>query len=85
MLSRDKHQDWSPPVFFRVLSNLFGGPTPVQPTPIPTPPSLPNITNQGYGEMAAAARLSGMAGTIATGGSGVTTKANTTKKALTGQ
>jgi hypothetical protein len=66
------------------LSSLFGS-TPAQPTPIPTPSSLPNITSAGYGEMAAAARLAGMAGTIATGGGGVTGKASTAKKALTGQ
>ena len=62
----------------------LGGSTP-SPTPIPTPPQLPNITTKGYADMAAAARLSGMAGTIATGGGGVTQKASTTKKALTGQ
>lgn len=67
------------------MSALFGGGSDAQPTPIPTPVSLPTISASSYATMSQAARLAGMAGTVKTSGQGVTTPVSTTKKVLTGQ
>lgn len=61
---------------------MGGGP---KPTPIPTPPQLPNIDAKGFAQFAASRRLAGLQGTILTGGQGLVKPPSTTNKTLIGE
>jgi hypothetical protein len=62
----------------------MGGAPKIQPTPIPTPPQLPNNKSKGFSDFAAARTNAGFAGTIMTSGSGLTGQTNVGRKTLLG-
>lgn len=61
---------------------MGGAPAPPRPTPIPTPPQLPNINARGFQDFAAARTNAGFAGTIMTGG--LASGGSTSRKSLLG-